>query len=500
VRRRFTRRRPPILEVITTWIDGPPPALPDEGPDDGRTIRWSAGALDGVLSRHGESTPEPARSAELAALIEDAASGDDEARGALYEAARADGIVFALDEALDTLVQAQVDGDGVADLGRRLLREAEHREPLKLAVALVGRMGDERDLAPLETLARHDEFSLVAGVALANLLDDAVTAWWRVAQLARGWGKIEAVGRLAQEPELPDEVRSWLLRQGCDNAVMPEYLAYPCATAGRLEDALHGSVDDELLDGACTIVGALVNGGPAEDIDDYEPGPRVVAAVVALAGERPVNRVRLSTVVDVRRWAEEYEQHVAIAERCGRVLARPDVRAFVTERLRDPDEVLHVWTIAEAMGLDPWEAGWTHLQTAAHDPGLYYELTRTTNPDRWARLMAFSERALPLAALASGPREQLFPPPQQRDAARALAFLVQATRPGRWSPRIVAAALMSPVISTRNAALHALGRAEPADWGDPVRSALRRLVLEEPVLEVRERARAQLGRDRTAAG
>ena len=29
------------------------------------------------------------------------------------------------------------------------------------------------------------------------------------------------------------EVRAWLLRHGCDNAVMPEYLAYTCATAGR---------------------------------------------------------------------------------------------------------------------------------------------------------------------------------------------------------------------------------------------------------------------------
>jgi hypothetical protein len=494
VRRRFTRRRPPILEVIAAWADGPPPALPDEGPDDGRTIQWSAGALDGVLSRHGESTPEPARSAELAALIEDAASGDDEARSALYEAARADGIVFALDEALDTLVAADVDGEGVAEVGRRLLREAEHREPLKLAVALVGRMGDDRDLPPLETLARHDEFSLVAGVALANLLDDAVSAWWRVAQLAGGWGKIEAVGRLAQAPDLSEDVRGWLLRHGCDNAVMPEYLAYACATAGRLEDALDGLVDDELLDGACTIVGALVNGGPAEGIDEYEPGARVAAAVVELAGERPVNRVRLNTVVDVRRWAEEYEQHVAIAERCGRVLARPDVRAFVAERLRDPDEILHIWAIAEAMGLDPWESGWTHLQAARHDPGLYYELTRTTSPERWARLTAFAERALPLDALASGPREQLFPPPEQRDAARALAFLVQGTRPGRWSPRIIAAALLSPVISTRNAALHALRRAEPAEWGEPVRSALGRLVLEEPMIEVRERARRQLAR------
>ena len=135
MRRRFARRRPPIFEVIARWDEGPPPALPDDGPDDGRTIRWSAGALDGVMSRAGESPRELARGAELAALIEDAATGDTDARDALYEAARADGIVFALDEALDGLALRHADDDDVAELGRSLMREAQHREPLKLAVA-----------------------------------------------------------------------------------------------------------------------------------------------------------------------------------------------------------------------------------------------------------------------------------------------------------------------------------------------------------------------------
>jgi hypothetical protein len=492
VRRRFERRRPPILEVIAGWTEGPPPALPDEGPNDGRTIRWGAGALDGVLARHVDPAREPARGAELAALIEHAATGDDQARTALYEAARADGIVFALDEALDAL--RDVPRESVAELGRALMRAAEHREPLKLAVALVGRAGNRGDVPLLETLARHDEFSFVAGVALANLLEDPVTAWWRVACRATGWGKIEAVGRLAEQRELPAEVRAWLLRQGCDNVIMPEYLGYACATAGRLEDALAGLVDDELLDGACTIVRALVNGGPAEDIDDYEPGPRVAARVVELVAERPPNVARLTAVVDIRRWAEDYEQHVAIAERCGRVLARAEVHAFVRERLAQAGEALSVWAVAEAMGLDPWEAGWRHLQDAPDHVGFYYELARTQSPARWARLATFAEQRLPLRALASGPRNQLFPPQQHHDASRALAVLVQAARPGRWSAPLVATALHSPVISTRNAALHALSRTEPSEWGDPVRAALRRLVLEEPAEEVRRRARDQLDR------
>ena len=494
MRRRFERRRPPILEVISAWDDGPPPALPDEGPDDGRTIRWGAGALDGVVARDGESARERARGAVLAELIARAASGDAEAADALYDAARGEGIVFALDAALEALAAARVGSGPVAELGRRLLREARHREPLKLAVALVGRAGDRDDVPLLETLARHDEFSVVAGAALATLLDDPVEAWWRVARLATGWGKVEAVARLAAAPALPDDVRAWMLRHGCENDVMPEYLAFACATAGGLEDALAGLVDDELLDGACTIVRALVNGGPAEDISDYEPGPRVAAAVVELVAERPTSVERLAAVVDVRRWAEDFEEHVAIAERCGRVLHREEGRAFVADRLQRPGEVLDVWSIAEAMGLDPWEPGWRDLQQAPEDSRLYHRLARTPVAARWERLAAFAVRELPLAALASGPEDRLFPPDGLGEPSLALAAMVQDMRPGRWSAPLLAAALLSPVISTRNAALHALGAAPPATWGAEARSALRRLALEEPNDDVRARARAQLGR------
>jgi len=238
---RFRRRRPPIFEVISTWTDGPPPDLPDEPPDDGRTVRWTAGALDGVMARHADAGEEAERGAALAELIAHAATGDPDARFALYQAARADGIVRALDAALQALAGAGVAAEPVAELARRMAAEAQHREPVKLAISLLGRSGDERDVELLETLARHDEFSLVAGVALAAVLDDPIQAWWRVGCLAGGWGRVEAVDRLADfDAELPDDVRAWLLRPACLEAPLGAYMAYTCANVGRLEAALFG--------------------------------------------------------------------------------------------------------------------------------------------------------------------------------------------------------------------------------------------------------------------
>jgi hypothetical protein len=387
---------------------------------------------------------------------------------------------------------ASLDGD--LEQARRALREACHPEPLKRAIAVIGRLGDARDAEALETLARHDELTRVAGSALAGVLGDPVQAWWRVSCVATDWGKVEAVGRLAAQRDLAADARAWLLRHGCDDVVMPEYVAHAVATAGRLEDALDGLVDDALLDGACVILSALVNGGPADDIDDYEPGPRVAATVLDLLAHRSPTVVRMRAIAHLLTWAEDYEQHVAIAERCGRLLAREESRRFVADRLERPDEILRVWGVAEVMGLDAWEAGWRHLERAPHDPRLYHHLARSRRPDRRARLIAFAEGALPLEALASGPHTRRLPAAANRDAALTLDSLVQRLRAGQWSQALVAAALLSPVVSTRNGALAALAASSPQEWGAPVLAALRRLAAEEPVPDLHAQAQSQLTR------
>ena len=378
--------------------------------------------------------------------------------------------------------------DGDAELARRTLREANHPEPLRQAIEAIGRVGDERDADALEILARHDALTLPAGEALAAVLDDPADAWWRVCRVASGWGKVEAIGRLTALRDLPDDARGWLLRHGCEDVVMPEFVAHACATAGRLEDELGGLVDDALLDGACVILAALVNGGPVEDIDDYEAGARVATAVLDLLADRAPNVVRMRAAADLLLWAEDYEQHVAIAERCGRMLGWEEARRFVAARIERRDDALRLWSAAETMGLDAWEAGFRHLERTPHDPALYHQLARSRRRERRGRLIAFAERSLPLEALASGPQERRFPDAEHRDAALTLDSLVQRMRTGPWSAPLVAAALLSPVISTRSGALAALAATDPAGWGAPVAAALERLVAEEPVAELRELA------------
>jgi hypothetical protein len=117
-------------------------------------------------------------------------------------------------------------------------------------------------------------------VALSNLSNDPEPSLWRLARNVNGWGRIHVVERLAQT-ENP-EIKNWLLREGYRNSVMYEYLAYTCAVAGGLLSALsEDTVDRELLTSTGEILAALIAGGPAENIDDYEDGALAVEMFLA---------------------------------------------------------------------------------------------------------------------------------------------------------------------------------------------------------------------------
>src|SRR5205085_76983 len=133
---------------------------------------------------------------------------------------------------------------------RRLLLETGQRDALKLAVALLGGVGDPSDRERLETVGLHDEFTLYAVDALANVLPDPVDSWMLFERSLSGWGKIHAVLALVEQLPEPgprrDEVIHELLRHGCENGVHNGYLALPIATAARLHEALAAPPDEAL--------------------------------------------------------------------------------------------------------------------------------------------------------------------------------------------------------------------------------------------------------------
>ena len=423
----------------------------------------------------------------------------DHDRIALYRLAQDPDILQHVDPVLERIVREPSLLPQLAAHARWLITVARHRGPAKLGIALLGACGNGDDLELIKPFAAHDEFTLYCSVAFTNLVEDPVDAIWEAAKAAEGWGKIQAVERLAPLVEDRLDIKRWLLVDGCANAVMNEYLGYACATAGGLAKALGGDVDDALLDGACTIVSALCVGGPAEDLAHYEDGPHVIERLLDLLAERCTTLTRLDTVTAIRQRlrddsgqaesgdadsrrlhgvSEEEARHLEfgwtdglrtrLVAACDALLARPEWPERVRAAFSDGDrhEEWLAWRIAPEVGVDLWDAAFAQLEAHPLDARLVFRVVHVRDRARKQRVIAWAEANLPLDLVSTGPQEHLFPEADIRDVNQALTYVVGDMCDGDlYSESLVAAAIRSPVISTRNQGLNALEARSREEWG-----------------------------------
>lgn len=495
----------PLLALIHEGLP-----VPEE--DTGR-IRFVSGALEGIMTHHGSAGAGKGRARRAKALVRAvmaAASGRRGAAEALYKASLDGNAVELVDDLLEGLARAGIGREALATVARRLVMQGAHRNPVKLGIAMLGLSGEPPDLVAIRTLGRHEDFTLYAAVAAANLLEDPTDEWWALAKQVHGWGKIHLVERLCERAAARADLRAWLLRHGCANSVMNEYLAACCARAGRLASALAPrDVDRELLDGACVIVRALLHGvgGPADGIDDYEDAPAVLDRLVRHLSRRAVTLEHLECARAIRRWAGTPGSpggksrvrwpkglKERLAKRAGAILADPcwpdRVRAAFARG--DGAEEWLAWTVAPDVGVDLWDAAFARLETSPVEDSLWWKLSERAEGDRLRDLVAFAETHLPLARIASGAAEadgfgESF------QAHNCLESLLQnMAAKGVFSEALVTAALRNPVIRLRCRACERI--AELENPGPAILEALRAAVEVEPVAGLRKDLKAALAK------
>jgi hypothetical protein len=468
-------------------------------------LRWAAGALDGVMSHHGADEADDDRVdvavEALLAVLEDV---NDDTLARMYRALGQGSSIEMVDELLVRFTERLPDDaalyERLACLSSWLARRAPDREPAKIALALLGRFrGDEhRDV--FMTLGSHDEFTLYAAVALQSSELEPEPWLWDLAKKVKGWGRIHLVERLADTSD--GEVRDWLLHEGYKNDVMTEYLAFTCAVAGRLCDALAEDVVPEAtLDAASDLLEALLIGGPAEDIEDYEDGPRVLDHLARHLTQRERLSLRqLALVPSLLRhfdedvwearaeegWTDELRERVLAA--CRAVGERRDAADLVVHELSESDDLQRYWLAthaAEAVGVDAWPHHYRRLEQGEDD--MWFHVMRTDDDERATCVVRLALERFDLEAMATGPSEELGLGERWRPHT-LLDMVLEGLGdfPGLgW--QLVECALKSPVVRNRHGALRVLDAWEREQWPEGTELVVRAAMEREPVVDVSDR-------------
>jgi len=350
----------------------------------------------------------------------------------------------------------EIDTGALYDYAEHLAFESDNEEAVKLGIAIIGLIAESLTadtIKKLFLLGMYDEFSLYVAVAIKSFeMGNDIILF--IANNAQGWGKIHAVERLEPETE---EIKDWILYEGCNNTILNNYLGLTCANKGDLIGALRkDDLDADQFDSICIVVGALLDEGPIDGIGNYEHTEEALLRFLQYAEEYASNLRHLNLVLNIEDILESLEitNKYELQEYCTDISRYHFWRGQIFEDIADceNEDFHHAKNAAEHLGIDV--SSYVY-EAVKKDPMNYHYYIDNAfrNPDYARSLTSIYEDILPLDELATGMGDYLHSPTHLFEDL-CLVFVLQALRAyPLLGISLVKTGLLSPVTGTRHFAI-----------------------------------------------
>lgn len=471
--------------------------LPDES-DDNSKIKWAAGAMDGLMNHHSSTTEQTFIEQILSLLRAVSVQPNKQDIAKLYTLIKEQNTLSYIDELTGKLTNAEINFNKLYEFVYWLVLNSPDREVIKFSIAMLGRFNTPQTELFL-LFGMHEEFTLYSAVALQNTLSSPIeveNALFTLAQKVDGWGRIHLVERLAKNPS--QEVKNWLLREGYKNSVMYEYLAYTCATAGDLQTALaQPSVDMALLVATGEVIEALIMGGPAEDMHDYDAGASVCLCYLIQLQKQPINDLNiLRTLLAIRDFiVDEVDDSYPNWDQKIKIILTDTVNNLITQehwlplikqslQTNDKKQFGIAINLYDRLGFDAWPLRFEHQKY--NDSSQWYDLMQTDDAQRVQETIQLAKQKYDFFSIATGP-ELVTGFGTTFQEHYVLDFILQDLHrfPGVGEDLIVVG-LNSPVIRSRNLALKAIEGWDRQIWSTELKNELEKLAKIEPDVETKQ--------------
>jgi len=206
-------------------------------PKDPNGVPWADGALDGVFMYHTVGKEEDIEA--LKKIVFQISEGKfEEAQTNL------DKLDFSMisraNSLLDWIIQEQkqINLNNLYEFASLQLTTTKNIEVVKFCLSVLTILNVETDKDTIEkvkVLALSDEFTLYCLIIFVKL-EDSNEEIFEIAKKVKGWGRIHSIAFLEATN---DEIKEWILEEGCHNDVLPAYTAYACAKEINLIEILN---------------------------------------------------------------------------------------------------------------------------------------------------------------------------------------------------------------------------------------------------------------------
>ena len=204
---------------------------------DPNGVPWADGAMDGVYIYHtvgNEEDIEPLKN-----IVFQISEGKfEEAETNL------DKLDFSMVSRTNSLLswiiqeQKQINLNNLYEFASSRLVTTKNIEVIKFCLSVLAIMNVETDAETIEKvkiLALSDEFTLYC-LNIFVKLENSNKEIFEIAKKVKGWGRVHSIGYLEVTN---DEIKEWILEEGCHNDVLPAYTAYICAKKINLIEILN---------------------------------------------------------------------------------------------------------------------------------------------------------------------------------------------------------------------------------------------------------------------
>ena len=392
-----------IYELIKSSIqsDGSLPenfSLPQEETDE---ISWADGAMDGVFLYHtarNEDSIEPLKNI----LFQISEGKFEEAHNNLNNSDFS--IVSVRMPLLDWIIQEkkQINANNLYEFTISQLKTSKNKESIKFSLAVLLLMGVEKDVKAMEiikTLALSDEFTLFC-LDIISRLENSNEEIFEIAKKVKGWGRVHSISYLESTN---DEIKDWLLEEGCHNEIDSAYTALTCAKKINLLELLdEENISNKKFNDISYLITALLDEGPASGISSLENKEMLIERYLKKAKYLSSTENDYRAVMMIKEYIKDDEKiSNNFIKICNEILNSERTVNNIKELMKKG----YSYDIAKYIKIDIEPYALEYLQSnLLKNPYIIYDISKKENMEK---LVLLVEKRLPLEKMKGSPTDKI---------------------------------------------------------------------------------------------
>lgn len=304
----------------------------------------------------------------------------------------------------------------------------------------------------IRKFALNDEFTLYSGYLMRGWDNDNKEIFEAVKKV-KGWGRVFLVNSFL-EPE-NEEIKHWILLNGVDNEVLPNYSAIDCYTHTNLLERLEEPMTIEEYRGAASIISALLDDEPEPGISAIKDADKLLETFMQKTMQREeLEAGDYSLIYRIMVYAKEQSgDFSAIYNQAKDILYSDSVLKIIKEALNKGKAV--EFELARDLGIDYKEQAYHSL---LEDFETNFQLASLLMQDNYKvdDIIQLISEKLEVDKLSTGSKDEIGVG-EEFSCYRTLSYLMQflSTYPGKGI-ELIKPALRMPVVNCRFTALRVI--------------------------------------------